>query len=71
MLDRDEDMISTGTRHPFLAKYKVIFILSVSTLEKNDVTETIRGFTVIIVRYSLSPCQLNSVPGFPVCGRPD
>ena len=24
MLDRDEDMMSTGTRHPFLAKYKVI-----------------------------------------------
>ena len=25
MLDRDEDMMSTGTRHPFLANYKVIF----------------------------------------------
>lgn len=25
MLDRDEDMMSTGTRHPFLAKYKVGF----------------------------------------------
>ena len=25
MLDRDEDMMSTGTRHPFLAKYKVIW----------------------------------------------
>lgn len=25
MLDRDEDMKSTGTRHPFLAKYKVGF----------------------------------------------
>lgn len=25
MLDRDEDMMSTGTRHPFLTKYKVIF----------------------------------------------
>ena len=24
MLDRDEDMLSTGTRHPFLVKYKVI-----------------------------------------------
>ena len=24
MLDRDEDMMSTGTRHPFSAKYKVI-----------------------------------------------
>lgn len=23
MLDRDEDMISTGTRHPFLGRYKV------------------------------------------------
>ena len=23
MLDRNEDMISTGKRHPFLAKYKV------------------------------------------------
>ena len=26
MLDRDEDMMSTGTRHPFLAKYKVLHI---------------------------------------------
>ena len=26
MLDRDEDMKSTGTRHPFLAKYKVQYI---------------------------------------------
>lgn len=26
MLDRDEDMMSTGTRHPFLAKYKVLYI---------------------------------------------
>ena len=25
MLDRDEDMILTGTRHPFMAKYKVGF----------------------------------------------
>ncbi|CAH3019046.1 unnamed protein product, partial [Porites evermanni] len=25
MLDRDEDMLSTGTRHPFLVKYKVAF----------------------------------------------
>ena len=24
MLDRDEDMIMTGTRHPFYAKYKVL-----------------------------------------------
>lgn len=24
MLDRDEDMLSTGTRHPFLVKYKVM-----------------------------------------------
>ena len=24
MLDRDEDMLSTGARHPFLVKYKVI-----------------------------------------------
>ncbi len=23
MLDRDEDMISSGGRHPFLARYKV------------------------------------------------
>ena len=26
MFDRDEDMMSTGTRHPFLAKYKVLYI---------------------------------------------
>ena len=26
MFDRDEDMKSTGTRHPFLAKYKVLYI---------------------------------------------
>ena len=26
MLDRDEDMKSTGMRHPFLAKYKVAII---------------------------------------------
>eukprot|EP00058_Branchiostoma_floridae_P025128 XP_002610618.1 hypothetical protein BRAFLDRAFT_202728 [Branchiostoma floridae] len=26
MLDRDEDMVITGTRHPFLAKYKVGFM---------------------------------------------
>lgn len=26
MLDRDEDMMSTGTRHPFLAKYKVLYV---------------------------------------------
>lgn len=25
MLDRDEDMMLTGTRHPFLFKYKVGF----------------------------------------------
>lgn len=25
MLDRDEDMITTGQRHPFLGKYKVAF----------------------------------------------
>ena len=25
MLDRDEDMMITGTRHPFLMKYKVGF----------------------------------------------
>lgn len=25
MLDRDEDMMITGTRHPFLIKYKVGF----------------------------------------------
>lgn len=25
MLDRDEDMMTTGTRHPFLFKYKVGF----------------------------------------------
>ncbi len=25
MLDRDEDMISTGTRHPFLGRYRVAF----------------------------------------------
>ncbi|CAE1322988.1 XDH [Acanthosepion pharaonis] len=25
MLDRDEDMVCSGTRHPFLAKYKVGF----------------------------------------------
>jgi xanthine dehydrogenase/oxidase len=25
MLDRDEDMMMTGTRHPFLHKYKVGF----------------------------------------------
>lgn len=25
MLDRDEDMMMTGTRHPFLYKYKVGF----------------------------------------------
>jgi len=25
MLDRDEDMIISGTRHPFLLKYKVGF----------------------------------------------
>lgn len=25
MFDRDEDMISTGTRHPFLGRYKVGF----------------------------------------------
>ena len=25
MLDRDEDMIHSGTRHPFLAQYKVGF----------------------------------------------
>ena len=25
MLDRDEDMMMTGTRHPFLMKYKVSF----------------------------------------------
>lgn len=24
MLDRDEDMMMTGTRHPFLVKYKVV-----------------------------------------------
>lgn len=24
MLDRDEDMLITGGRHPFLAKYKVV-----------------------------------------------
>lgn len=26
MLDRDEDMLITGGRHPFLAKYKVLDI---------------------------------------------
>lgn len=25
MLDRDEDMVSSGTRHPFYGKYKVMF----------------------------------------------
>lgn len=25
MLDRDEDMMITGTRHPFLMKYKISF----------------------------------------------
>lgn len=25
MLDRDEDMISTGERHPFLGRYKVAY----------------------------------------------
>lgn len=25
MMDRDEDMMSTGTRHPFIAKYRVAF----------------------------------------------
>ena len=25
MLDRDEDMMITGTRHPFLIKYKIGF----------------------------------------------
>lgn len=25
MLDRDEDMVSSGTRHPFMAEYKVGF----------------------------------------------
>ena len=25
MLDRDEDMMMTGTRHPYLLKYKVGF----------------------------------------------
>ena len=25
MLDRDEDMVITGTRHPFLGRYKVGF----------------------------------------------
>lgn len=25
MLDRDEDILVTGTRHPFLSKYKVGF----------------------------------------------
>lgn len=25
MLDRDEDMMITGTRHPFLIKYKISF----------------------------------------------
>ncbi|XP_020627784.1 xanthine dehydrogenase/oxidase-like isoform X2 [Orbicella faveolata] len=28
MLDRDEDMMSTGTRHPFLANYKVGFTVN-------------------------------------------
>lgn len=28
MLDRDEDMMSTGTRHPYLAKYKVGFTVN-------------------------------------------
>lgn len=27
MLDRDEDMMMTGTRHPFLHKYKKFFLL--------------------------------------------
>jgi len=36
MLDRDEDMLMTGTRHPFFARYKVGFtregkIVAVST----------------------------------------
>ena len=32
MLDRDEDMMSTGTRHPFLAKYKVLHLRNTRAL---------------------------------------
>ena len=27
MLDRDEDMLTTGTRHPYLGRYKVFLYL--------------------------------------------
>ena len=30
MLDRDEDMLATGTRHPFLGRWKVGFNSDVS-----------------------------------------
>ncbi|XP_044163721.1 xanthine dehydrogenase/oxidase-like isoform X2 [Acropora millepora] len=37
MLDRDEDMTSTGTRHPFLVKYKVGFTVN-GKIKALDVT---------------------------------
>lgn len=32
MLDRDEDMVSSGTRHPFYGKYKVMFHMFVALI---------------------------------------
>ena len=36
MLDRDEDMITSGWRHPFLGRYKVVFSSDVDDDEDDD-----------------------------------
>lgn len=40
MLDRDEDMLITGGRHPFYGKYKVDFCTLVNVGEKMVLKQT-------------------------------
>lgn len=64
MLDRDEDMMITGTRHPFLFKYKVGFsndglikVLEVHVYANAGCSWDLSGPVSLIIIKSLKLCK--------------
>lgn len=63
MLDRDEDMLITGGRHPFLAKYKVLDVGSCagdgrdSAISLEKLGMKIEGFWDVLLTFFMTTCR--------------
>ena len=74
MLDRDEDMMLTGYRHPFLAKYKVGFnkdgLVQAVDMDLFANAGWSADLSIYVTRQAVLKCENSySIPNFKVRGR--